>query len=57
MLDAVMPSPLPGTSSKKGCALTGVDSSTALIDMCKVRFPDQNWVVMHMRKLSLNRRF
>jgi SAM-dependent methyltransferase len=42
---------------EKGCAMTGVDSSPALIDMCKTRFPDQNWIVMDMRKLSLNRRF
>jgi SAM-dependent methyltransferase len=42
---------------EKGCHVTGVDSSPALIDLCKSRFPDQNWIVNDMRTLSLNRRF
>jgi SAM-dependent methyltransferase len=40
-----------------GCAVTGVDSSSALIGMCKERFPDQEWLVADMRMLSLDRRF
>jgi SAM-dependent methyltransferase len=49
------------------CAVTGIDSSPALISICKQRFPDQTvpdqtftgqrWFVADMRKLSLGRRF
>lgn len=42
---------------EKGCRVTGVDSSPALIDLCKSRFPDQDWIVNDMRTLSLSRRF
>ncbi len=42
---------------EKGCNLTGVDSSPALIGICKSRFPDQEWIVNDMRTLSLDRRF
>jgi SAM-dependent methyltransferase len=42
---------------EKGCDVTGIDSSPALIGMCKERFPDQDWIVADMRKLSLDRRF
>jgi SAM-dependent methyltransferase len=42
---------------EKGCDVTGIDSSSALIDMCKNRFPDQVWTVTDMRTLSLDRRF
>jgi SAM-dependent methyltransferase len=41
----------------RGFSVTGVDSSAALIDICKGRFPDQDWVVADMRGLSLGRRF
>ena len=42
---------------EQGCDVTGADSSAALIDLCKSRFPDRDWLVADMRKLSLNRRF
>jgi cyclopropane fatty-acyl-phospholipid synthase-like methyltransferase len=42
---------------EKGCHVTGVDSSPALIDICKSRFPKQHWIVNDMRTLSLGRRF
>jgi cyclopropane fatty-acyl-phospholipid synthase-like methyltransferase len=42
---------------EKGCHVTGVDSSPALIDICKSRFPEQHWIVNDMRTLSLGRRF
>jgi SAM-dependent methyltransferase len=41
----------------KGCHVTGVDSSPALIDICKSRFPEQHWIVHDMRTLDLGRRF
>ena len=42
---------------ERGCDVTGIDSSAALIGMCKDRFPDQEWIVTDMRGLSLDRRF
>ena len=42
---------------EKGYKVCGVDSSPAFIDMCKSRFPDQEWIVMDMRTLSLDRCF
>jgi SAM-dependent methyltransferase len=42
---------------EKGCRVTGIDSSSALIDMCENRFPDQVWFVADMRTLSMDRPF
>ena len=42
---------------EQGCAVTGVDSSSALIGLCRQRFPDREWFVRDMRQLSLNRDF
>lgn len=42
---------------EQGCDVTGIDSSPSFIDMCKDRFPDQEWIVADMRTLSLDRRF
>ncbi|HKI21094.1 MAG TPA: class I SAM-dependent methyltransferase [Isosphaeraceae bacterium] len=42
---------------EKGCDVTGIDSSLCLIDMCKDRFPDRDWIATDMRTLSLDRRF
>jgi SAM-dependent methyltransferase len=40
-----------------GYALTGVDSSPAMIGICKSRFPGHDWLVADMRTLSVARRF
>jgi SAM-dependent methyltransferase len=40
-----------------GHAVTGVDSSPRLIDLCRERFPDHTWVVGDMRRLDLAKRF
>jgi trans-aconitate methyltransferase len=37
--------------------VSGIDSSPALIAMCKSRFPNQNWIAADMRTLSLNQSF
>jgi SAM-dependent methyltransferase len=42
---------------EKGYDVVGVDSSPALIDICKGHFPDRKWVVADMRELSLSRSF
>src|SRR5450631_1829549 len=42
---------------EKGCDVTGADSSPTLIGICKVRFPNLDWLVTDMRKLSLSRHF
>ena len=40
-----------------GYAVTGVDSSPAMIALCRRRFPGQDWIVGDMRTLALGRRF
>ena len=40
-----------------GHAVTGVDSSPSLINLCRQRFPQQEWIVADMRRLDLDRRF
>lgn len=42
---------------ENGHDVTGVDSSPAMIDVCRTRFPEQHWIVADMRQLSLQRRF
>jgi SAM-dependent methyltransferase len=37
--------------------VTGVDSSAALIEFCRARFPEQAWIVADMRELALKRKF
>jgi trans-aconitate methyltransferase len=41
----------------QGCVVTGVDTSSTLVGMCRDHFPDQNWLTADMRTLSLDRRF
>ena len=38
---------------ENGRKLIGVDSSPAMIDLCKARFPRERWVVSDMRSLAL----
>jgi SAM-dependent methyltransferase len=40
-----------------GYAVTGVDSSPALIEICRTRFPQNEWIVADMRTLDVGRRF
>jgi trans-aconitate methyltransferase len=41
----------------QGHKITGIDSSPALIALCKDRLPDHEWIAADMRNLSLDRRF
>jgi len=40
-----------------GHPMTGVDSSPDMIDACRKRFPEQEWIVGDMRRLSLQQTF
>jgi len=42
---------------QQGCKITGVDSAPSLIDLCRQRFPGQNWMVGDMRELLLDDHF
>jgi len=42
---------------QRGFRMTGIDSSPALIQLCKQRFPDHDWLVADMRKLAMGRTF
>lgn len=42
---------------RSGYVVTGVDSSPALIGLCRSRFPQNEWIVADMRSLDLGRRF
>ena len=37
--------------------VTGIYRSPALIELCRERLPDQNWLICDMRKLNLSRTF
>ena len=39
------------------CQVTGIDASSAMIEMCLDRFPEHEWHVADMRSLALNRTF
>jgi SAM-dependent methyltransferase len=49
--------PISGYLIRQGRAVTGIDSSPAMIDICRKRFPDQAWIVADMRTLELRRQF
>jgi SAM-dependent methyltransferase len=40
-----------------GHPVVGVDSSPAMIDVCRRHFPKQKWIVADMRQLALQRKF
>ena len=49
--------PLAAYLISNGHAVTGVDSSSAMIEICTARFPAHEWVIADMRELSLDRPF
>jgi ubiquinone/menaquinone biosynthesis C-methylase UbiE len=40
-----------------GCRVTGVDAATAMLVLCRERYPTQTWIEGDMRTLDLGRRF
>lgn len=42
---------------ERGHPVTGLDSSSEMIALCRARFPDQDWCVGDMRALALGRTF
>lgn len=42
---------------ERGFCIVGVDSSPSLIELCRARFPDFDWLVADMREVELRRRF
>ncbi len=49
--------PIAGYLFENGCNVFGIDSSPAMIGICKARFPACQWAVADMRGLALGRRF
>lgn len=49
--------PIAGYFVRTGYQVHGVDSSPAMIERCRARFPDSTWDVADMRTLSLGRVF
>ena len=41
----------------RGFRVTGVDSSCRMIDLCKRRFPNQEWIMNDMRRIKFDRTF
>lgn len=41
----------------QGRWVTGVDAAPGLVDLCRERFPDHDWIVADMRGLDLGRAF
>jgi len=40
-----------------GCRVTGVDVASAMIALCRERYPDGDWIEADMRELDLGHRF
>jgi 2-polyprenyl-3-methyl-5-hydroxy-6-metoxy-1,4-benzoquinol methylase len=41
----------------KGFKVTGVDGSKKMIELCKKRFPSEQWIVSDMREINLRKQF
>ena len=40
-----------------GCSVTGIDIAPAMLDICRERFPQAEWIQCDMRSMTLQRRF
>lgn len=52
-----MGEPIAAYLLSRGYDVTGVDSSNSLVDIARVRYPAQDWIVCDMRALELGRGF
>lgn len=52
-----MGEPIAGHLIRCGVRVVGVDASPSMIERCRARFPDFEWLVADMRQLDLGRRF
>ncbi|WP_421996211.1 class I SAM-dependent methyltransferase [Roseococcus sp.] len=52
-----MGDPIARHLAQAGFRVTGVDSSSPMIELCRARLPEQEWRVADMRALTLGRRF
>lgn len=52
-----MGEPIAGYLVHRGVHVVGVDASQSMIDRCRTRLPDSEWIVADMRELDLGRRF
>ena len=50
-------SPIAEYFLNKGFKVTGIDSSSSMIALCRDKFPHANWTVADMRKLHLGKTF
>ena len=49
--------PIAATLVGQGFAVTGLDASAPLLDLCRQRFPDGEWIEGDMRQMALGRIF
>lgn len=42
---------------ERGCRITGIDAASAMIALCRERYPEHRWIEADMRALDLDRRF
>jgi predicted TPR repeat methyltransferase len=49
--------PVAAHMDARGLRVTGVDSSSTMISLCRQRLPDHEWIVADMRSLSLERSY
>jgi trans-aconitate methyltransferase len=52
-----MGEPLARYLIERGIEVVGVDASPAMIERCRARFPEGEWIVADMREIDLGRRF
>jgi 2-polyprenyl-3-methyl-5-hydroxy-6-metoxy-1,4-benzoquinol methylase len=42
---------------EQGFKVTGIDGSKKMIELCKTRFPSEEWIIADMREINLQRQF
>lgn len=42
---------------ERGFTVVGIDAAPSMIELCRVRFPDSEWIVANMTELALAREF